>query len=585
MAGILGIHPGSCRNNFKPRGYITKQDPGELVNLGNMEAPHIQPVFVLLGIVFVTWRLIKHVWTPESVLHRLPGPPRASYLTGNLPQFLSRHGTEFQRHVALDYGLVSKIHGPMGSIIPYISDPKALHSILIKEEDIFQETDHFFTENNLLLGPGLLSTAGDVHRRQRKLLLPAFSSTHLRSMLPLVYQIAYKLRDAISAQVKTEQEDIDMLSWMGRTALEVIGQGGLGYSFDPLVKDAGDEYGHALKHLVPSMQRFSGMRNIVYFFSKIGPAWFRRLLLDMIPYQHLQTLKKIVDTMSEKSQEIYEAKKASLSMGTEVLLEQIGEGKDIMSILMRANMATSSAESLSEYELVSQISTLVIGATDTSSNLMARILERLADNIDVQEKLRQEILDAKAGLGLSFDDLFQLPYLDNICRETLRLDPPLVFTFRTATQDTVLPLSEPVVANDGSLINELPISKGTNVLIGVLGCNANKALWGEDAFDWKPERWLSPLPSAVTKNPIPGVYSNLRKEILHTRFNSGFKFSEMEMKVVLSVLLSHFRFRPSGKPIEWNVGVVRYPTIGKISGAPQLPLKVEPLESSSRSLA
>ena len=38
-----------------------------------------------------------------------------------------------------------------------------------------------------------------------------------------------------------------MLTWMGRTALELIGQAGLGYSFDPLVADSADEFGTAIK--------------------------------------------------------------------------------------------------------------------------------------------------------------------------------------------------------------------------------------------------------------------------------------------------------------------------------------------------
>lgn len=41
--------------------------------------------------------------------------------------------------------------------------------------------------------------------------------------------------------------EVDMLSWMGRTALELIGQAGLGYSFDPLVKDTPDALAHAIK--------------------------------------------------------------------------------------------------------------------------------------------------------------------------------------------------------------------------------------------------------------------------------------------------------------------------------------------------
>ena len=40
-----------------------------------------------------------------------------------------------------------------------------------------------------------------------------------------------------------------MLSWMSRTALELIGQAGLGYSFDPLTSETCNEYGEALKDL------------------------------------------------------------------------------------------------------------------------------------------------------------------------------------------------------------------------------------------------------------------------------------------------------------------------------------------------
>ena len=45
-------------------------------------------------------------------------------------------------------------------------------------------------------------------------------------------------------------------------------------------------------------------------------------------------------------------------------------------------------------------------------------------------------------------------------------------------------------------------------------------------------------------------------------------------EVVLSVLITHFTFESSGKPIEWNIGGVMYPTVGKESNRPELPLRV-----------
>ena len=68
---------------------------------------------------------------------------------------------------------------------------------------------------------------------------------------------------------------------------------------------------------------------------------------------------------------------------------------------------------------------------DTTSNALARTLHLLSLHPEVQDKLRQEVLEAtRTGLDLSYDDLHTLPYLDAVCRETLRVYPPIPFVFR-----------------------------------------------------------------------------------------------------------------------------------------------------------
>lgn len=73
----------------------------------------------------------------------------------------------------------------------------------------------------------------------------------------------------------------------------------------------------------------------------------------------------------------------------------------------------------------------------------------------------------------------------------------------------ILPLSIPVRGVDGTLMHEIAVPKGTDITIGILAANRSTALWGPDAHEWKPERWLSPLPDTVTNAHIPGVYSHL----------------------------------------------------------------------------
>lgn len=76
-------------------------------------------------------------------------------------------------------------------------------------------------------------------------------------------------------------------------------------------------------------------------------------------------------------------------------------------------------------------------------------------------------------------------------------------------RDTVLPFAEPIEGVNGELLNEIVVPKDTSVIIGIRACNRNKAIWGKDALEWKPERWINPLPESVTKASVPGIYANL----------------------------------------------------------------------------
>ena len=73
-----------------------------------------------------------------------------------------------------------------------------------------------------------------------------------------------------------------------------------------------------------------------------------------------------------------------------------------------------------------------------------------------------------------------------------------------------MPLAWPILGADGKTqITEIPVKKNTDVIVSIIGVNRSKRIWGEDAEEWKPERWLAPLPAALEDARIPGVYSNL----------------------------------------------------------------------------
>ena len=84
----------------------------------------------------------------------------------------------------------------------------------------------------------------------------------------------------------------------------------------------------------------------------------------------------------------------------------------------------------------------------------------------------------------------------------------LICTHRTR-QDAVLPLSGPIQGVDDSEISDVFVPKNTEIVVGIKACNTDKDIWGDDAYEWKPERWLSGLPASVSDARVPGVYANL----------------------------------------------------------------------------
>lgn len=65
-----------------------------------------------------------------------------------------------------------------------------------------------------------------------------------------IFLTPFQLCEALKRETQAGPKDVNILNWLSRTALELIGQGGLGHSFDPLIEDKQNHFGDALKALV-----------------------------------------------------------------------------------------------------------------------------------------------------------------------------------------------------------------------------------------------------------------------------------------------------------------------------------------------
>jgi len=158
---------------------------------------------------------------------------------------------------------------------------------------------------------------------------------------------------------------------------------------------------------------------------KLAPPGFWRFVIRLGPNKSIRRAQELIDIMDRTSIKIFKAKNVDVQPDDEVV------DKDLMSILLRANMEATEGDRLQDAELIGQMTSLIFASTTTTATTVAHALYNLAEHPNVQEKLRQELIEARESHGnLDYSDRSSLRYLDAVLRETLRLNPPIPFVNR-----------------------------------------------------------------------------------------------------------------------------------------------------------
>ncbi|KAG7446128.1 cytochrome P450 [Guyanagaster necrorhizus] len=236
------------------------------------------------------------------------------------------------------------------------------------------------------------------------------------------------------------------------------------------------------------------------------------------------------------------AKRAAIRLAGEFLREnqahlENGDGKDILSILVRDQKHSKHGDRLSHRALLENIATLIMVGHETTSCTVSFTLYHLARDPEVQKRLRQEIHDLS---DFSYDHIQSLPYLDVVCREGLRLHPAGPRTDRIALEDDVLPLSQPLTLSNGEIVSSIAIRAGQVFQIPSVVQNTDPNVWGEDAAEFKPERWFLPhgVPSAAQ---LPsGPYGNVASFLDGPRSCIGWRLALLEFKIMICLVIRHF---------------------------------------------
>uniref|UniRef100_A0A0D9W8F5 Cytochrome P450 n=1 Tax=Leersia perrieri TaxID=77586 RepID=A0A0D9W8F5_9ORYZ len=368
-----------------------------------------------------------------------------------------------------------------------------------------------------LLGDGIFNVDGAMWRQQRKVASLEFSTRVLRDYSSAVFRdTAAELAGIILGAAAEEGERVDLHDLLMRSTLDSFFKVGFGVNLGVLSGSTKEGAAFARAFDDASEQ-------VLYRFFDL--LWKVKRFLNV---SSEAAMKKSVRTINDFVYAVIDRKIEQMSREQ----HEFAKKEDILSRFLLERERDLGC--FDNKYLRDIILNFVIAGRDTTSGTLSWFFYMLCKNPRVQEKVAQEVRNATTGdddVGvqdfpafLTEDAINKMQYLHAALTETLRLYPGVPIDVKYCFSDDTLPDGHAV--NKGDMVNYQPYPMGRM-----------KFLWGNDAEEFRPERWLDDAGVFVPE-------SNFKFTAFQAgpRICLGKEFAYRQMKIVSAVLVYFFRF-------------------------------------------
>ncbi|KAI0636104.1 cytochrome P450 [Trametes polyzona] len=526
------------------------------------------PFLVLIVCIWGATRVLNHLRNP---LFRLPGPRAPNILLGFARELWASDQTELHERWVQVYGRTMAYRALWYTCF-FTLDTKALAHILSRD-DVYQKPYRVRTALARFVGMGTFPL----------LVMPALGSLHLKTFHEMFLDQALHLKDYLCSLIPADSESTttDMYAWIHKVSLDIIGEAAFGCKVGAVdAKAEGDhELCDALRLVSSSVTRLS-LWPLLHFFVPV---------LRIFPEAQSQRLMHARKRMSSFARRLIARKRDEMREciprdGTDPELQnQPRRRGNFLSLVVDANASAYTAYRLSDEAMVDGAhardasivkTTFLVAGHETTSAALSWLFYELGRRPDIRERLRDEF----ATLGTerpTIAQLASLPYLDCVIRESIRLYPAIPTSIRVAEKDDWVSLATPIPSG-GGVNDRVFIRKGTPILIPILAINRDKTLWGDDAHEFRPERWDA-LPDSV--RDIPSIWGHSMTFMAGPHACLGYRFAIHEMKVIVYTLLRtlDFELAVPEEDIGRSATVITRPMRKSDPDAgPQLPVIIRP---------
>ena len=412
-----------------------------------------------------------------------PGPRRM--FPGQMLLALRRRGLiGVMQDLARAHGDIALMSVP-GEEMVLLNHPDLVRDMLVTHQKMFKK-GRGLERTEMLLGRGLLTSEGDYHLRQRRLVAPAFHRQRIAGYGDVMANFAQR-----HAQAWTDGETRDMATDMMRLTLAIAGK----TLFDADVEAEAAEIGDAL--------------------TDVMAAWGVALLplgnlFMKLPIPAARRFKKAKARLDATIYRMIADRRASGR-----------DHGDLLSMLMAATDTEGDGTGMTDEQLRDECLTIFLAGHETTANALTWTWYLLSENPAAEAVMHEEVDRVLAGRTATAADLPQLPYTRMVLAESMRLYPPAYAVGRRAL----------VPYDVGGY--RLPVR---TVVLASQYLMHRDPRWWSDPESFKPERWREGSGEPRHKFAYYPFGAG-------TRVCVGEQFAWMEGTLVLAELAKQWRFR------------------------------------------
>ena len=390
---------------------------------------------------------------------------------------------------------VARLRGRLFSAA-LVADPAVARTVLTRPAGFAQGRG--VQALRFTLGQGLLTSSGELHRRQRRLVQPAFHAhrlaTYARDALDLASARSVSWRDG---------QHVDVAAEMSSLTLEVVGRTLFGTDVRHEVEIVSQAQNELLK-VFPSLLTLRGMLGV------------------RLPGRLRRTLRRESKRLDGVVERVVATRRES------------GNAGDVVSLLL-AVRDEETGEPMPARQVRDEVLTLLLAGHETTAVALSWAWLELSRTRSARQDLDGELASPAGRQALTAAAWDRLPVTRAVVAETLRLHPPAYQLGRRPIEDVVL--------------GPYRFRRDSAVLISPYALHRDERSWGPDAGEFRPSRWLTDeghFDEAAPGQPR-GAYLPFGAG---SRMCIGAGFAVMEAVLVLARLASDWRieFPPGFAP-------------------------------------